>query len=111
MSDNSDSFRTTFETASMCPKCGFIGEDRGTSPGPKKSTIHHIYCGNARCKWYNTPYLVQVNEDGSIPKPTNHTGEKKVYEGFEGHDERARELIDILKRNAQAEIKPGGAEI
>lgn len=104
--------RPVFEQASRCPKCDTPGEDRNTSPGPNGSTLHHVYCVNEKCVWYNTPcQLIQVNKDGSIPPPKDHTGEKKIYQGFEGHDQRAAELIETLKRNAQAELRPGGAEI
>src|SRR6266496_2162294 len=97
---NEDSTRPVFETASKCPKCSQPGEDRQQTPGVKGSTIHHIYCVNKNCKWYNTPcQLIQVNRDGSIPSPKDHSREKKIYEGFDDHDRRAQELIETLKRN------------
>lgn len=109
----SEILRPNFEQASRCPKCDQPGEDRRVMKSPTKrgAQIHYIYCQTKLCRWYNTCWMVQVNEDGSIPPPTDHSGEKKVYEGFEGHDERAAELIEMLKRNAQQEMKPGGAEI
>ena len=104
--------RPTFEEASKCPKCGVAGEERTTSPAAKRAILHFMYCVNSRCKWYNTLcQVVQVNSDGSIPPPKDHTGEKKIYQGFEGHDQKAEELINILKNNAAREIRPGGAEI
>jgi hypothetical protein len=101
---------TTFEEAKQCPKCGEPGDDRKTEivKNMKRGvTVHHIYCVNQRCKWYNTPWMVQLNADGSIPPPTNHKGSPKVYSGFENHDREAEALIDTLKRNAQAETEPG----
>lgn len=106
----------TFEEAKKCPKCGSPGEDRQTIPAPPGASVgaklHYIYCTRSLCPWYNTVcQVIQVNKDGSIPPPRNHTGEKKLYGGFSDHDQRAAELIETLKRNAQAETKPGGAEI
>jgi len=103
--------RPTFENASRCPKCDTPGEDRKDDTGPKGSTLHYIYCVNSRCKWFDTFWIVQVNKDGTVPPAKDHTGEKKIYEGFEGHDQRAQELIETLKRNAEAELRPGGAEV
>lgn len=104
--------RPIFEEASRCPKCQTPGDDRKQdASGPKGSTLHYIYCVNDRCKWFDTFWIVQVNADGTIPPPKDHTGEKKIYQGFEGHDQRAAELIDTLKRNAEAELRPGGAEL
>lgn len=105
----------TFEEAKLCPKCGNPGEDRGTMPAPPNATrgakIHKIYCVTKLCPWFETVYYIQVNPDGTVPPPSNHTGEKKMYGGFSDHDRRAGELIEQLKQNAQAETKPGGAEI
>lgn len=101
---------TTFEMAKKCPKCNKPGEDRrttlakGMKPG---TTVHHIYCASVLCPWYNTPWMVQVNPDGSVPPPTNHTGREKVYEGFKGHDEEATALIDELKRASKRQEEPG----
>jgi|SRR5882757_514704 len=103
--------RPAFETASICPRCDTPGEDRKEEREPKGSTLHYIYCVNDRCKWFDTFWIVTVNADGTVPAPKDHTGEKKIYKGFEGHDRRAAELIDTLKRNAEAELRPGGAEL
>lgn len=103
----------TFEEARRCPICGNPGEDRKAikSTAIAGAKLHYIYCVTQLCRWYDTFWIVQVNKDGSIPPPTNHTGEKKVYEGFEGHDQKAEELVNMLKKNAQAETQPGGVEI
>jgi len=101
---------TTFEEAKQCPKCSNPGEDRitriakGMKPG---TTTHHIYCMSVLCPWYDTCWIVQVNPDGSIPPATNHVGQPKVYEGFEGHDKEATDLIDELKRSAAKQTEDG----
>lgn len=104
---------TTYEEAKTCPKCGRVGEvrlsvpakpDRDIKPGTK---IEHVYCTTELCRWYNTPWLLQVNPDGTIPPPKNHRGEPKVYQGFEGHDEMANRIVANLKAQQQAEMRPG----
>jgi len=102
--------RTTFEQAKLCPICGQPGEDRrslkapGLSPG---TTVHTIYCVTKLCEWFNTPWMVQVNPDGSVPPPQDHSRSKKYYAGFEGHDELAANIDLALKLQAEQEIKPG----
>lgn len=104
---------TTLEEAKRCPKCGNYGEDRIQRPvdrstGLKAGTmVHIIYCVTEICPWFNTCWMVQVNKDGSIPPPQNHTGHPKVYQGFEGHDQQAKELIDFLKAEEKAQTQPG----
>jgi hypothetical protein len=105
--------RPTFETAKICPKCGKAGNDRRTIPVPqagKGVTVHLIYCETELCPWYETCWQVQVNPDGTIPAPSNHTGEKKIYAGIEGHDDVARQIMENLERQRIQETEPG-AEI
>jgi hypothetical protein len=58
--------------------------------------------------WYNTPYIVQVNPDGSIPQPRDHRGEQKVYEGFESHDALARDIRAALEADRVAQMGHDG---
>ena len=92
---------TTFEQAKLCPKCGMAGQERGQVPAPRTlpwgTKILKVYCATTLCPWFNTPWFVQVNPDGTTPPPTNHTGKPKEYIGFEGHDELAMNLITDLK--------------
>ena len=65
---------TTYEEAKLCPKCEQPGEKTKEEaarrvPGAR---LHTIYCRNPQCKWYNTPYIIQVNPDGTIPRPDAH---------------------------------------
>lgn len=68
------------------------------------------YCVNKKCSWYNTPWMVQVNPDGTVPDKKDHTGEPKVYQGFEGHDEQAQRLINQITLQNEMTKKPGGIE-
>lgn len=106
---------TTLEEASLCPKCRRTGDKRKEIPVndssvPKGTKVILIYCGTELCPWYDTPWQVTVNPDGSIPAPRDHTNEPKLYAGVEGHDEQAAALIAAIKANAARETKPG-AEI
>jgi hypothetical protein len=98
---------TTFEEAKCCPKCKEPGEDRKTESVPNKPgvTLHWIYCATARCKWFDTPWAVQVNKDGSIPPETNHTGKPKIYQGFEGHDQMANQILIAAENDRLASLE------
>lgn len=63
---------TTFDEARRCPRCEELGNTESSRPGPQGSKINVIRCLNNRCRWYDTTYIVQVNADGSIPKPTTN---------------------------------------
>lgn len=108
----------TYEETKICPKCGQTGEVRSQIAAPKEAgmkpgtTIHFIYCVTKLCRWYNTPWEVQVNPDGSVPAPRNHALRKdqKIYHGFDDHDERANQIIAALKANSELETT-GDAEL
>lgn len=103
---------TTFEEAKLCPKCGKPGEDvrvfdRKNSMG-KPVTVHTIYCRVELCPWYNTSWLVQVNEDGTIPDPYSQLGPKQYPKLSEESVTRVQEAIQT---QLDQETKPGGSEV
>lgn len=100
---------TTFEEAKVCPKCGQPGEDVRNVPakGIRGARVHTIYCRKDGCKWYNTCWFVQVNKDGSIPPAMDHSRTPKQYEGFQGHDQMAIDLVNELKRASALQELPG----
>lgn len=101
---------TTFEKAKLCPQCGRSGEDRKSMPAqgmPRGTTIHLIYCTTELCTWYNTCWMIQVNADGSVPPPQDHTRSEKIYQGFEGHDELAHDIELALQLQAEQETMKG----
>lgn len=106
MSDN------TYEEATRCPKCGQPGNVRRKTAPPKGAglkpgtMIHHVYCEHELCPWYDTTWMVQVNPDGSVPPPTNHRGSAKIYQGFENHDQMARDINASLEAQRRREVSP-----
>lgn len=101
---------STFEEAKRCPRCNQPGEDRKQIPAPgiPGAKVHTIYCVSQLCPWYDTPWLVQVNSDGSIPQPQDHTRTPKVYQGFETHDQLARDIERALSLQKQLETQKDG---
>jgi hypothetical protein len=78
VSDNESSNESQWEEATRCPKCGKPGKDLGGKPGRRRGVlVHSILCETQLCRWFNTTWLVQVNEDGSIPKPYSQIGPKQ----------------------------------
>lgn len=63
---------TTYEEAARCPRCEQPGQEvaAGTHQMKGGSELRTIYCRNPRCSWCDTPWVVQVNPDGTVPPPT-----------------------------------------
>lgn len=107
-----ESVQSTYEEATRCPKCSLPGEVKIKRPAPadahlpRGTEIHTVYCKTTLCPWYNTCWIVQVNPDGSVPPPKNHTREPKVYSGIEGHDELAAQLIAGIKAERERSQLP-----
>lgn len=61
----------SFEVASRCPKCDNPGELMSTRPTKdadgNPSKIHILRCENSACRWYDTDWIVQQLEDGTVP--------------------------------------------
>jgi hypothetical protein len=98
----------TYEDRKHCPKCKEPGEETKSIqvPGlPKGTTVKTIYCRNERCRWFDTCWMVQVNPDGSVPPPKDHTKEPKLYEGFEGHDQLANQLMQAIENDRLASLE------
>jgi hypothetical protein len=107
---------STYEEATRCPKCGNPGEVTTKRPaqsrGLKRGTmVHTVYCRTQICPWYNTCWIVQVNPDGSVPPPTNHAGQPKVYQPSPGDDELIKQVEASLMAQREAEIDPERREI
>lgn len=58
----------TFEDAKKCPRCGTPGEERQTEALSRgHGHMHWIYCVKELCPWFDTCWMVQTLEDGTIP--------------------------------------------
>ena len=103
---------TTFEDAKRCPKCGQPGEDRKThsvlNSRDQPVEVHMIYCVTTLCPWFETPWPVQVNTDGSIPEPYSQIGDKKYPKLSQ---ESVSKIEDNIRRQLQAEVNPNAGEV
>lgn len=101
---------TTLEEAKRCPKCNEPGEETGSKPLRTSETrgarLLDVFCRNSRCSWYNTPWVIQVNPDGTVPPP-NMNREKRFPKLDPVVGER---VIGNLERQLEAEQR-GDAEI
>lgn len=88
-----NSVQTTFEEARRCPKCETPGSEQSSRRGPYGSKIHTIVCMNERCKWYNTTWVVQVHQDGTVQPPTKHD---KSYPKVPDMTDRVNEQMQRL---------------
>jgi hypothetical protein len=100
---------SSYEEATRCPKCGTIGNAR-LKKVQGRGQVHTVYCENKLCTWYNTCWIVQVRADGTVPPPTDHRRSPKLYQGFEDHDQAARDIVASLEAQVEAE-KRGDGEI
>ena len=105
----SDEVEDTFEDRKHCPKCKVAGDVTASLPAPptlpKGTVIKTIYCRNERCNWFDTPWMVQVNPDGSVPAPKDHTKQPKLYQGFEGHTEMANSIMAAMENDRLASME------
>lgn len=61
---------TTYDEARRCPRCDELGQIVKTSQRDRAgNTLNTVLCANARCRWYNTTYLIEVRADGTVVQP------------------------------------------
>ena len=101
--------QTTWEEASRCPRCGHPGHDIATRPTQRRGTMAHtLRCESSElCPWYNTTWVVNVNEDGSIPAPYSQVG-PKAYPRVS--QETLTRIDEAIGRQLEAE-KRGDGEV
>lgn len=104
-----DDTRTTFEEAKLCPKCKRAGEVRKSFKAEnargKMVDVHLVYCTTELCPWFGSPWVVQVNDDGTIPQPYSQLGDKQYPKLSQ---ESVSRVEDNIRRQLQAETEQGG---
>ncbi len=59
---------TTLKTARKCPKCNKNGELIQKSPTEVPELTGYVFsCANKVCPWFNTRWVVTVDEDDKVP--------------------------------------------
>jgi hypothetical protein len=104
-----------YEEAKRCPRCGQYGEKVSTVPGPKRHIlkVETFQCITAGCRWEGTPWLIQINRDGSLghrtpqgekqyvlPQWAKNIGMRTVDEmrDVNAHQERTRDIAELEER-------------
>jgi hypothetical protein len=99
----------TFEEAQRCPRCDKPGRDQGGRPGRRRGVkVHTIVCETELCPWYNTTWLIQVNEDGTIPDAYSQVGEKQFHKVSPETETRINEALERqlkAEQSGQGEIR------
>ena len=96
----------TYEEASRCPKCDKPGKLYVKKPGARRGVeVHVIECVTQLCKWYGERWFVQLNEDGSIPKPYSQIGAKQYPKVS---DESITRINEALQQQLNAEQRGDG---
>lgn len=64
----------TFEEAKRCPRCDNPGEQKTVRPAADRSKLYIFTCQNGACVWFETDWVVQRLEDGTVPvrEPSSH---------------------------------------
>lgn len=86
----------TFEEAKRCPKCDNPGELMSTrnvrDNEGRPAKVHILRCQNNRCRWFETDWVVQQLEDGTVP--VREGMEQKTFPKMPGMtQEKAAEQI------------------
>lgn len=74
---------TPWEVANRCPECQSPGKEERTIPQPAGVRLVQLLCKNKTCieSNFGVPviWMVQINQDGTIPDAQNHTNSPKEY--------------------------------
>ncbi len=91
---------TTLDKAKKCPKCHNYGEQthEGRTTDPKIKA-YVFKCTHKVCLWYDTTWIVTVDEDGKVPMmDIGHT--KKIWPSLrkitDEQRRRIRETFDDI---------------
>ena len=106
---------TSMDEASRCPRCKNPGEEtsrtKARSPRTRQmQTVITFTCRSERCVWFNTSWIVQVDEDGNIPLRKGK-GEKQYPLLTPGQQTHARDEIRQLHSMGLADAEDLPEEI
>jgi hypothetical protein len=107
-----------YEEAKRCPKCGLPGEVVSTLPSRdsrgRPCKVETIKCQNysldgstALCTWSGTTWIVQINQDGSIPDPNSSPGPKQ-FEFNSTHETMGRHYLESLQDDTDPDAEMRG---
>lgn len=86
----------TYEDAKRCPKCSDVGLicsiHRSTGARGQRCNVETYQCMNDRCARKGDRWIVQINDDGTIPV-RDESNQRKQYEP-----------LDIFKLSAGARL-------
>lgn len=103
---------TTLNEARRCPKCEEPGEETGKRPLERRqgvtrgAMLHEFKCRNKRCKWFDTPFFVQINPDGTVPPPQVRQKQFHALPDDGGRTvENLEALLNATRQDQTAEIR------
>jgi hypothetical protein len=100
----------TWEEARCCPKCGNAGREDGRLPTKKRDVkAVKLTCENPLCKWFDTPWFVQINADGSIPDAMSALGPKQFI--IPETEAQANALIRQANENGEVAYRTTQGEV
>ena len=106
----SESLGTTFEEAKRCPKCERPGREVGSRKAKngrgQPCTVHIIECATELCRWFGERYVVQVNDDGSIPSAYSSALSDKQYPRVS--QESVSRIEENILKQIEVETKSDG---
>jgi hypothetical protein len=101
---------TTFEMAKQCPKCGNPGKEvmvRSTKNSRgEPCQLHVIECVRELCRWFGERYVVQTNNDGTIPAAYSGVMDKQFPRISQESQSRIQDNVE-----RQLEVERRGGEI
>lgn len=102
-----------YETAKRCRKCDAPGLKVSSSRQRRERrgmcTMEVYKCENVRCKWYDVTWLVQLNDDGTIPERKKSNNPKdKEFPNAPRMIQMGQGYMDLLKAEEERGETLGG---
>ncbi len=86
-----------FEEARRCPRCDNPGEQKSVRPAADRSKLYIFTCQNGACVWFETDWVVQKLEDGTVP--VREASRQKTFPQVPGmtQEKAQRQLEETIK--------------